>query len=256
MKTLKAFVKKEWIEQIRNSRLMILGLVFLLFGIMNPAMAKLTPWLMEMMAETLEASGLTVVEIKVDALTSWEQFFKNVPMALLVFVLLQSNIFTKEYQSGTLVLALTKGLERFKVVIAKAFVLIMTWTIGYWLCYGVTYVYNAYFWDNSIAQNLTFAAVCWWLAGIWLIALMVFFSVLGSSSSMVLLGTGGVYFAAYMVSLIPKIAAYLPTKLLDGMSLLTGAAKPADYTQALVVTAITMIICFSMRIPLFNKKRL
>lgn len=35
-------------------------------------------------------------------------------------ILLESSIFTQEYQSGTLVLTLTKGFERYKVVIAKS----------------------------------------------------------------------------------------------------------------------------------------
>lgn len=256
MKTLMAFMKKEWMEQIRSSRLMILGLLFLAFGIMNPAIAKMTPWLMEMMAESMEEAGLAVVEVKVDAMTSWTQFYKNVPMALIAFVLLQSNIFTKEYQSGTLVLALTKGLERYKVVLAKTFVLISTWTAGYWLCYGVTYVYNAYFWDNSIASHLGIAAVYWWLIGIWVIALMMLFSVISSSNSGVLLGTAGIFFAVYLLSLIPKLKEYMPTELMGGMNLLMKATEPGDYTKALIVAGLSLIVCFIISIPLFNKRRL
>ena len=256
MKTLVAFLKKEMMEQIRSSRLMILGLLFLAFGIMNPAIAKLTPWMMEMLAESMEEAGLAILEVKVDAMTSWTQFYKNVPMALIAFVLLQSNIFTKEYQSGTLILALTKGLERYKVVLAKALILMSTWTAGYWLCYGVTYVYNAYFWDNSIAQNLEIAAVYWWLIGIWTIALMILFSVMGSGNSAVLLGTGGIFFAVYLLSLIPKFTEYMPTELMDGMSLLMGTTEPGDYAKALIVAGITMLLCFVVSVPLFNKRRL
>lgn len=256
MKTLMAFMKKEWMEQIRSSRLMILGLLFLAFGIMNPAIAKITPWLMEMMAESMEEAGLAVLEVKVDAMTSWTQFYKNVPMALIAFVLLQSNIFTKEYQSGTLILALTKGLERYKVVIAKVIVLISTWTAGYWLCYGVTYAYNSYFWDNSIASHLGIAAMYWWLIGIWVIALMTLFSVMSSSNSNVLLGTGGVFFAVYMLSLIPKLKEFMPTELMGGMNLLMDATKLSDYTKSLIVAGVTMMVCLLMSIPLFNKRRL
>ena len=256
MKTLMAFMKKEWMEQIRSSRLMILGLIFLAFGIMNPAIAKITPWIMEMLAETMEESGLAVVEVKVDAMTSWTQFYKNVPMALIAFVLLQSNIFTKEYQSGTLILALTKGLERYKVVLAKTIVLISTWTAGYWLCYGVTYAYNAYFWDNSIASHLGMAALYWWLIGIWVIALMILFSVMSSSNSGVLLGTGGVFFAVYLLSLIPKLKEYMPTQLMDGMNLLMKATEPGEYTKSLIVAGLTMMVCFIISILLFNKRRL
>lgn len=256
MKTLMAFMKKEWMEQIRSSRLFILGLIFLAVGIMNPAIAKLTPWLMEMVAETMEEAGLAVVEVKVDAMTSWTQFYKNISTALIAFVLLQSNIFTKEYQSGTLILALTKGLERYKVVLAKTIVLISTWTAGYWLCYGVTYAYNAYFWDNSIASHLGMAALYWWLIGIWVIALMMLFSVVSSSNSGVLLGTGGIFFAVYLLSLIPKLKEYMPTELMGGMNLLMKATEPGDYTKSLIVAGITMVICFIISIPLFNKRRL
>ena len=43
---MKAFLKKEWMEMTRTGRMWILVLIFVLFGIMNPAMAKLTPWMM------------------------------------------------------------------------------------------------------------------------------------------------------------------------------------------------------------------
>ena len=46
MKAFLAFTKKELIEQVRTSKLMVLALVFSLFGVMNPAGAKLTPWLL------------------------------------------------------------------------------------------------------------------------------------------------------------------------------------------------------------------
>ena len=131
MKSLLAFIKKETMEQFRSGRLMILGILFVLLGVMNPAVAKITPWLLEILADSLAESGMTVTPVTVSAMDSWVQFFKNMPLGLIVFVLLQSSIFTKEYQSGTLVLSLTKGLERFKVVVSKTVVLTVLWTVGY-----------------------------------------------------------------------------------------------------------------------------
>ena len=137
MKPLLAFMKKEYLEAARTGKLMILMLLFVLFGIMNPAIAKLTPWLMEMMSDTIAESGLIVTDIQVDAMTSWTQFFKNIPMALIAFVLIFSDIFTREYRSGTLLLILTKGLSRYKVVLAKALILLSLWTFGYGICFAV-----------------------------------------------------------------------------------------------------------------------
>ena len=61
MKSMIAFMKKEWMEQLRSSKVMILGILFVLFGVMNPAVAKLTPWLLELMSESLAESGYLMV---------------------------------------------------------------------------------------------------------------------------------------------------------------------------------------------------
>ena len=256
MRSLIAFMKKEITEQIRSSRLMVLGILFVLFGIMNPAVAKLTPWLFEIMADSLAESGMTVTDVTVTAMDSWVQFFKNMPMALIAFVLLESSIFTKEYQTGTLLLSLTKGLSRYKVVISKAAVLTVLWTVGYWLCFGITYGYNAYFWDNAIAQNLMFSVVCWWVFGLWVISLTVLFSTVSTSNTDVLLGAGGVVLASYLLGMIPKIGKYLPTRLTDGNSLIYGAAEAEAYTVPLILVAVTGIACFAGGLAVFNKKQL
>ena len=100
MKSLVSFMKKEYLEAARTGRIMIIILLFVLFGIMSPAVAKLTPWMMETLSESMAESGFIVTDIQVDALTSWTQFFKNIPIALIAFVLIFSDIFTKEYKSG------------------------------------------------------------------------------------------------------------------------------------------------------------
>ena len=256
MKSLLAFIKKEMMEQFRSGRLLMLGILFILFGIMNPAMAKLTPWLFEVLADSLAQSGMTVTQMEVSAMDSWVQFFKNIPMGLIVFIVLQSSIFTKEYESGTLVLALTKGFARDKVVVAKFVVPALLWTVNYWICFGITYGYNAYFWDNSVAKNLGFAVICWWLFGLWVIALLVLFSVLVKANTGVLAGVGGMVFGLYLLGLLPKLKEYVPTRLMDGNSLVYGLAEPQTYGKALVVTFVFGVICLTVSIPVFHKKHL
>ena len=256
MKSLFAFIKKECMEQLRSGRLWITLVLFVLLGIMNPAVAKLTPWLLEIMADSLAENGMIVTDITVSAMDSWMQFFKNMPIGLIAFVLLQGAIFTKEYNSGTLVLSLTKGLKRFKVIISKAGVLYAIWSLGYWLCFGITYLYNSYFWDNSVAQNLLLSVVCWWLFGVFVISLMTLFSTISTSNTGVLLGTGAIVLVSYIVGLLPKTNKYLPTLLTDGNSLIYGVAQSKEYIVAMIVTAIATAICFAISIPIFNKKHL
>lgn len=256
MKPLLAFMKKECLEAVRTGKIIMLILLFVLFGIMNPAIAKLIPWMMEMQSESMAEMGLIVTEAQVDAMTSWAQFFKNIPVAIIAFVLIFSDIFTKEYRTGTLLLVLTKGLSRYKVVLAKTVLLLSLWTVGYSLCFAITYGYNAYFWDNSIAHNLFFSTAIWWLFGVWVICLIALFSTLLQNNTGVSLSVGGAVLLAYLLSMIPKVKSYLPTMLMDTNSLLAGAEGADAYIKAIIVTAVSCVICIAVSIPVMNKKQL
>lgn len=161
MKQLKAFMRKEFLEQLRTGRLLILVLLFSLFGIMNPTIAKLTPWLMEQIAK----NGMMITGMEINALTSWTQFFKNSSVILIIFLVMFCSILTAEYQKGTLIPVITKGINRWKVLCAKLAVMTSVWTIGYFLSFGITFGCNSCFWDNSIAQNLGFAVFGYYLTG-------------------------------------------------------------------------------------------
>ncbi|MCM1181732.1 MAG: ABC transporter permease [Clostridium sp.] len=256
MKSLFSFLKKEYLETVRTGKLVILMLMFVLFGIMNPAIAKLTPWMMEMLSDAMAESGLLVTNIQVDAMTSWTQFFKNIPMALIAYVLIFSDIFTKEYKSGTLLLVLTKGLSRYKIVLAKTILLLSFWTFGYGLCFAITYGYNAYFWDNGIANSLFCSVAIWWLFGVWVICLMVLFSSLLQNNTGVSLCTGGVVLLAYLLSIIPKAKPYSPVALMNTNSLLMGVETIDAYIKAIFIAVSLCIVCVAVSIPVINKKQL
>ena len=256
MTALLTFMKKDLSEQVRSGKLLLLLIIFTLFGIMNPAIAKMTPWLLEVMSESLEQSGMTIAPVNVTAMDSWVQFFKNIPMALIVFALMQGGALTGEYKSGTLILSLTKGLERYKVVVSKSCLLLGLWSVLYWMCFGITYLYNAYFWDNSIAKNLGFSAICWWIFGIFIISLMILSSTAAGSFSGVLLITGGTVFVSFILGALPGIKDYMPTSLTDGTSLIFDKLRPSDYIPCLTITLVLTLICFGASFPIFNKKQL
>ena len=250
-----AFVKKELMEYARNGKLMILGILFLAFGIMNPAIAKLTPWMLDLLSEELANSGMAIAPVTVDALTSWAQFFKNIPMALIIFVLMCGSSFTAEYEQETLILVLTKGLARYKVLLAKSTIWTGLWTAGFWLCFLVTYGYNAYFWDNSVAEGLLPAVTLWWVFGVFTIAVMLLFSVLARSYGTVLLGMGGVVLASYLLGLLPKAARFVPTSLMNGYAVLLGA-EAGEMLPALGIALGISAVCVIVSVVVFHKKQI
>lgn len=95
MRKLIAFTKKEYMEQLRNGRLVVLCILFVLLGIMNPAIAKLTPWMYQIFADSLAENGIVVTAVPVNAMTSWTQFFKNIPIGLLLFFFASKQCFYK-----------------------------------------------------------------------------------------------------------------------------------------------------------------
>ena len=256
MKIFITFLRKEIIEQTRTKRLTILGLVFIFFGILNPLTAKLTPMILQMLSESMDNSGITITNMEITALDSWMQYFKNIPMLLIVFILMQSNIFSKEYQNQTLILVVTKGFERYKIVLSKLLVMILIWTLGYLLYFILTYVYTIYYWDNSIVSNLPFSVIIWWVFGIFIIALFMMFSVNFETSGSALALTGGVVFLLYLISLLPKINQYLPITLSDGNSLIYGLKQVGFYLPSLIITILLIGSLVMGSILLFNKKSL
>ena len=249
------FTGKEFLELRRSGRLLIFIILFVLLGVMNPATAKLTPWLLKSMADSLETSGITVTEYTVTAMDSWVQFFKNMPsMGLLITVVMFGGFFTSEYAKGTLIPLLAKGLSRSAFASAKTFTMLLVWSAGYWLSYGITFAYSDYYWDNSVVKNYPFAAFGLWLFGVFLLCCIVFFSSFADSGSQVLLGVGAVYIAMTLAGMVGSIRDYLPSFLNQSGDLLTGQAQPSDYTAAVCVAAAASLALLIASVP-FSARR-
>ena len=255
MKQLVAFIQKEFMEIVRNSKLLICGIIFALLGIMNPAIAKLTPWIIEMYSNT-SSSGIVFQKVEVTALTSWEQFYKNMPIAFIVFVLMFSGIVASELQKGTLINIVTKGMSRWKIMISKFVMMLVLWTGVYFLSYVITYFYNAFYWDNSIAKHIFFAVFCFYLFGVWLISLIILVSAFVDNSTTVSLGVGGGFIVSYLLGMVPKLQDYLPTKLMDSLILIVGQAEPGEYVPAIIIVLCLIIANLVLGIIFFNKKNL
>jgi ABC-2 type transport system permease protein len=134
--------------------------------------------------------------------------------------------------------------------------MLILWTLGYWLCFAITYAYNAYFWDNSIAVSLMSASLNWWLFGLWVICLSVLFSTLFKSYSGVLLGTGVTVLLIYLIGFLPDVKDYAPTSLMNSAALLVGAEKAEIYLKSIITAISTAIIAIISSIFIFNKKQL
>ena len=59
MRQLSYLLRKEFLELVRTKRALVLLIVFGIFGMQNPALAKLTPWMISLMGDSLAKQGIT-----------------------------------------------------------------------------------------------------------------------------------------------------------------------------------------------------
>lgn len=254
MRAYLSFTKKEFLGNLRTYKLMIMFLVFLLFGMLGPITAKLTPKLLE----TLITEGITITLPEPSAFDSWAQFFKNVSqMGLFVVVILFSGMMANEYSHSTLINVLTKGLRRSTVILSKFTAATIIWTGSYLVCFLMSYFYTEYFWPDDKIINLFSSVFYLWVFGILLLAVLSLGGVLFKNSYGCLLFTGGVIVILYLLNIIPAIQKYNPVALISSnMALLKGQAIPMDLFPSLVVSAVAILILITSAIGLFNKKQL
>jgi len=254
MKSYLAFTKKEFCETVRTYKLLIMGAVFLLLGMMNPITAKITPQLLK----SFMPAGIEITIAEPTAMDSWAQFFKNVPqMGLIILVIIFSGIMANEFSRGTLINMLTKGLSRSVVILSKFTMAVLLWTASYALCFGVTYVYTAYFWKGDGVSNILFSVFCLWLFGILLLATIMLGGVIFNSSYGCLLFTGGFVVALLLINIVPRLQKYNPITLASSnMALLANEMSVADFTLPIVICCLAVIGFVISAIALFNKKQL
>ena len=248
------FIKKEWMEYIRSYKLMILLLVFLAFGFMNPITAEYLPKLVG----AFLPDGMVMNLPEPGILDSWTQFFKNVPqLGLVIMVITFGGLMSGEFTKGTLVPVLTKGLSRNVIVAAKLCASAMVWSICYFLSFGVSFLYSLMFWEHAAVPDLLPAVLYVWVFGIFMLSLLILGGILTKSFSGGILLAGIVFVLSMVMGMFRRIAEYSPARLVsDNMALLSGDLQVSDFTPALVTTLVLAAAAVCAGILVFRKKQL
>ncbi|MDP4177638.1 MAG: ABC transporter permease [Bacillota bacterium] len=255
MKAYTAFVKKEFCEITRTYKLLILMLIFLIFGMMSPVTAKIMP----KMINSFMTDGMKIIMPEPTVLDSWAQFFKNVSqMGFVILIIVFSGIMANEFSKGTLIIVLTKGLWRRTVIFSKFTAACIVWTGAYILSFAVSYAYTLYFWkDSTNNYNLIFSVFCLWLFGILLISTIIFGGVLFNSNYGCLLFVCITIGIQFLLNIIPKVQKYNPISLAsNNMSLLKGQLKISDFTVPIIIAVALIIIFLISACAVFDKKKL
>ncbi|HWR67146.1 MAG TPA: ABC transporter permease subunit [Bellilinea sp.] len=131
---------KEWLEQRRTHRLLIVSLVFLLFGLTSPLLAKFTPEMIKMIPGGEQISLIIPPPTVIDAVT---QYLKNMTQfGMILAVLMGMGMVSQEKDKGTAAMVLAKPLSRTAFILAKPAALAITFLIGTALAAVAGYYYT------------------------------------------------------------------------------------------------------------------
>ena len=254
MKHYLVFFKKELLEYNRTYKLLILLLVFLILGIMNPLTAKLTP---DLLAKFMP-EGVSITLPEPSSLDSWAQFYKNVTqMGLIVTILVFSGVLSSELSKGTLIILLTKGLPRRVVILAKYMSMLVLWSASILTSFLVTWAYTVYIFPDGKSANLLFSMFCLWLYGALLLAVLLLAATLVKSSYGSLLITGVVVVLLTILNIAPAIQQYNPLSLAaKNMDLVMQTIEPSSLFPAIGVTVLATVVLLFAAVVIFRKKQL
>lgn len=239
MKGFKTLLSKEWREQLKTFRLLIVSGIFLFFGLLTPVMLKYLPEIIKLAGEDL--GGITIPPpTALQALTEYSA--TALQMGLLVAVLISMGAIAGERRSGTAAMTLSKPVSTGAFVTAKLLALSISFIIGLVIggigAYGYTWMLigegNL---GGFIAQNGLMAVYLVFCITLTLIFSAVFKNSLaaGGVSIAVLLGTSG-------LGAVPWLGRVMPGSLNSwGNHLISGQGGGAEWL-ALGVTLAFIIL--------------
>lgn len=247
-----AFLKKEILEIIRTSKIIILPALFLFFGILSPLSAR---YMNNILSFVGKEQGISITLPDPTFVDSYGQFFKNIYfMMIIVTILIFSGTVSEEKMKGTIVLVLTKCLSRNGFIIGKLMSAILLFTCSYAFGTAICVYYTSLLFPEFINPGIWAGLFMFWIFGILMLTMTILASLLCKSMTTSAVAAFSGYVAISAITSLPYVGKYSPG-VLQGLSpeLAAGLIVPGD---ALIPAAVTFLLAAVLVITaLWNFKK-
>lgn len=262
-------VRKELLQAWRTKRVLVVGAVFVLFGLMSPLLAYFTPQMLTMIPGGEAFQDLIPAPNMADSML---QYIKNLTtFGFIMALLMGMGAVAGEKERGTASLILSKPMTRWAFVSSKLAAQILVYLFGFGLgafcCYFYTLVlFGSLNVGPFLALNLVLLAWMLPFTGLSLVG-----SVVGKTSSAAA-GAGLVLIIALMIAgTLPGAGSVLPGALVSwasqlgnlsaGMASLTPGSLPMDAPNlangaALASSVVILVLSLLVSIGLFEQQEL
>ncbi|GIV96703.1 MAG: ABC transporter permease [Herpetosiphonaceae bacterium] len=217
------FLRKELREQWRSYKLLVVGMIFLFFGLLSPLTAKYLPEILKSAAGSIQ-----IIVPPPTAADAVDQLIKNISqIGIFAAILVTMGVVAREKERGTAALVLTKPVTRSAFLAAKFIGLLATLAASITLAGIAAYGYTAILFESLPVAG--YAAGC----ALLLLALLVYasFTFLGSTLVRSSLPAAGIGLAAFLLlaiaGVIPEVGSYTPGALY-GTAHALALGRPVD----------------------------
>ncbi len=244
---------KEWLEQRRTHRLLIVCVVFFAFGLSSPLIARFMPEMFALIPGAEMLAGLIPEPGVVDAVS---QYLKNLTQfGLLLAVLMGMTMVSGEKDKGTAAVVLAKPFSRTAFILAKSAALGVSFFIGTLLAAAAGWYYTSLLFEPMPAGG--------WIAMNAL--LFVYFSLyasltlLASTLCRSTLASGGTAFGFIivlaLVEVIPAVRDHLTGGLLEWAAKLAMGLEGSAW-GALGVCLGLIVMALAASVLIFHRQEI
>jgi hypothetical protein len=234
MRGLLAATKKEIMEASRTKKIFVLSAMAMFFGILDPVMLKMMPYILKQVAGADMSALVTLSQVA--EVPDFHQDIYQIFTIVLVIVL--AGLWTHEIKERTLVLPVLKGAKVGNLLIAKALAYSMIVIIILAVVYSVNYVYSGLLFGFGLDYNqVIYAALMMGAFYSFCIFMILFMSTFAENNLVVIiLSLAIIYAGPFLVSLL-KISKFTP------FALLTEAGSfPRMPNQSILVSIISSLL--------------
>lgn len=252
MRAYRVLLVKELAEQWRTGRLPVVAVIFLIFGLTSPVLARYTPDIVKLAASSI-AIHVPTPTMK-DAVA---QLVKNLSqLGALVAILLAMGTVAGEKESGTAAFIIVKPVSRFAFLAAKFSGLAMTMLGAVGVCGAAAYLYTALLFAVPSVPGYIAACLLMFL-GLLVIASLTFLGSTLSRSAIPAAALGVVALVVEgIVASVPNMARYTPSGLDDLANRVALQRSATDLYWAVIFNGAVVAVTIAASWLVFRRQEL
>jgi ABC-2 type transport system permease protein len=249
-----ASLVKELRYQWRTKRVLIVCAIFLVFGMVSPLLAKLTPALLNSL-EGVEQFAELIPEPSINDAVG--QYVKNITQfGLILAILLGMGAIAGEKEKGTAAMVLSKPLPRPTFVTSKFIAQGVVYLLAFALAGVAAYYYTLFLFGALDAAAFVFGTFLLWLWLMVFAAATLLSSAIARSTGVAAGIAAGLTVLLLLAGSIPNLGALAPSGLVSWAGQLALGGDAAPNAGAIAMSVVLVLLALTASVAVLEEQEI